>query len=465
MKKIKKISLISVIILLSLYSCKQDNISPNLTRELQSTIHSVHGDTIVHKMEIDENDIYINEIKGKFYFADDIILSDHQFNTLKMSAKGVSTNPRSFVTSSFLQTWPNSTVYYALPDRTTMTDEYYQLFLSSIQEAFNKISSKTNVKFVQRTTQAEYIRFIWANVNSSPLGYEKGRVNEVKISSIFSSVIVAHEIMHSLGVMHEQCRPDRDQYVKVITSNIDQTMMINYNIMPGYKSVGVFDYMSCMLYGSYDLCIDPYKPSMLKINGEELTKNRSYITETDYLGINTLYPKGISFAVLPYPSNSVGWVVDNKNYNVLSYIDQSKGIYVQGKKAVNGAKLGVTTSVGTDVSQSFLLRSFKEGSSFKYVLKSALDTTKVLTVPGNSSVVGTELTLEPFSQAPGQYFYVIYMGDNKFQIHCKHNLNRRIVVKNIGDAASSRITMEERPMIVEPEGASQEAYFHFVPVN
>ena len=69
--------------------------------------------------------------------------------------------------------------------------------------------------------------------------------------------IVMHEIGHAIGFYHEHSRPDRDEYVEIITSNID---MIDPGLQGEYQlletsrinSLGVgYDYNSIMHYDRY----------------------------------------------------------------------------------------------------------------------------------------------------------------------------------------------------------------------
>lgn len=62
-----------------------------------------------------------------------------------------------------------------------------------------------------------------------------------------------HEMMHALGVNHEQNRPDRDEYVYINFDNIRQSSRHNFNKKPA-DSVSLYgteySYDSIMHYGS-----------------------------------------------------------------------------------------------------------------------------------------------------------------------------------------------------------------------
>ena len=69
--------------------------------------------------------------------------------------------------------------------------------------------------------------------------------------------IVMHEIGHAIGFYHEHNRPDRDEYVKIITDNIDKLdpeFQDQYDRLKTswVNSLGVgYDYNSIMHYGRY----------------------------------------------------------------------------------------------------------------------------------------------------------------------------------------------------------------------
>jgi len=61
-----------------------------------------------------------------------------------------------------------------------------------------------------------------------------------------------HEIGHSIGLQHEQSRPDRDSFVTIVSRNIKSGMSFNFN-KKSYSQVDSlntpYDYDSMMHYG------------------------------------------------------------------------------------------------------------------------------------------------------------------------------------------------------------------------
>ena len=58
-----------------------------------------------------------------------------------------------------------------------------------------------------------------------------------------------HELMHALGFIHEQQRPDRDTYIEVYSNNIEESMKSQYAKIETYVAiVDSYDYNSVMHY-------------------------------------------------------------------------------------------------------------------------------------------------------------------------------------------------------------------------
>ncbi|CAL8112916.1 unnamed protein product [Orchesella dallaii] len=70
-------------------------------------------------------------------------------------------------------------------------------------------------------------------------------------------VTIMHEMMHTLGIEHEQSRPDRNQYIHIHNPNIQTGYQNVFNIAYGTTAYGPYDFDSVMHYGRYAFSSSP----------------------------------------------------------------------------------------------------------------------------------------------------------------------------------------------------------------
>jgi len=143
--------------------------------------------------------------------------------------------------------WPGARIPYYIS--TTVASNIRPVILKAIAE----YEKNTCLRFVRRTRQTSYLNFRDGGGCSSPVGYRSGRANNIFLSSrCFPLGTVLHEIGHSIGLQHEQSRPDRDSYVTIVLGNINSNMRFNFD-KKSYSQVDSlqtpYDYDSMMHYG------------------------------------------------------------------------------------------------------------------------------------------------------------------------------------------------------------------------
>lgn len=369
--------------------------------------------TIVHKLIINGNPTYVNEVNGKYFFADDVIISPDQFNYLKeMAATGVPTAGRSTIVKSFARTWPNGIIYYRIPDQGSLSNVNYAMFKKNLDSAFNMISSRTNIEFVERSNQREYLHFQSSlSNNSSPLGWSSSQANTINIYNYNVPAIIAHETMHSMGIMHEQCRPDRDQHMIVNTNRADQGALINFNIDPTMSGYGNFDFGSVMMYGPTDFAINPTFPVMTRLDGSLFTKQRTHLSDGDYAGINHLYGP---------VNNGIDGV-----YNFVSALSFDFTITSQ-RDVTDPNKINLVLSgATTNNNQKFVLRKSDHGY---YTIRSVWDATKVLTISNTTN--GSAVELRRNTNGNNQKWKLYNLGNDGYSFEPLNASGLRLEVQN-----------------------------------
>lgn len=107
--------------------------------------------------------------------------------------------------------------------------------------------------------------------------------------------VIMHEVMHSLGVWHEQSRPDRDRYVEILWNNIKPGRKKNFKKYGHGKLDSLnlpYDFDSVMHYDRRLFSVDGKKPTIIARGrpwvqlGGQL---RGTLTKNDVHEINALY--------------------------------------------------------------------------------------------------------------------------------------------------------------------------------
>ncbi|MGB8013643.1 MAG: choice-of-anchor D domain-containing protein [Terriglobales bacterium] len=188
---------------------------------------------------------------GKAVYQGDILL-DHVKDSLNSISPGVSPDSLGVAYSSYL--WPpvNGIVqipYTIDPASGDLTN------LNAAISAFNGDFSGL-IELVPYTNQADYVNFDFDpnNFSGSCEAYE-GRVGgeqTVGGSGTCTTATILHELGHTVGVWHEQSRPDRNTYVNVNYGAVIKASRSNFDqFLDNDQELTPYDYASVMEYPAF----------------------------------------------------------------------------------------------------------------------------------------------------------------------------------------------------------------------
>lgn len=316
--------LVSMVSLFFLVSCENEELNNN--QPISPKEKSVESELITLK-----SGATVELKDGKYFWMGDVMLSSAQLKQLEETgdifiesqeigknegdllsspATGYISVPQNINTRSTAiyptpyNLWAMVRFTYAKSGTGTTLNSYTR---SLVKEALEYWEAHTNVRFYNATDQPTidptygfaypYVNFCDGNSNASYVGRIDGRQDLTLVPYGCSVGTVIHEIGHAIGLLHEQCRYDRDNYVTVNINNVSSENRHNFDKRTSnYLCTGAFDFESIMLYSSYDFAINSSIPTMTKKDGTTFTAQRNRLSDLDKRFPNTYY--------LPYTARS-----------------------------------------------------------------------------------------------------------------------------------------------------------------
>ena len=139
--------------------------------------------------------------------------------------------------------WPLGRVPYVIAD--DLPDQ------SRVTKAIAHWEEKTDIEFVERTAERDYVLFRRGSGCSAHVG-RTGKQQIVALGSGCSLGNTIHEIGHALGLWHEQCRSDRDTHIEVKLENVSFNARHNFTQkLHNGVDRGAYDLGSIMHYGTH----------------------------------------------------------------------------------------------------------------------------------------------------------------------------------------------------------------------
>ncbi|HEV7374421.1 MAG TPA: M12 family metallopeptidase [Pyrinomonadaceae bacterium] len=248
-------------------------------------------------------EVRYSPVDGEAIFEGDIVLgSVKEMDLIKDQVENPPDDVEFAVAVPPQLRWPNGIVFFridsSLPNQQRVTD------------AMQHIEANTNVRFRQRTSEANFVTFRPGAGCSANVGMRGGE-QFVNLGTECSTGNTIHEISHAAGLWHEQSREDRNNFIQIVFSNIQPAAIHNFDqhITDG-DDIGAYDYGSIMHYPANAFAINPSQPTII---APQPIGQRSGLSNGDIAALNAMYPRKATLG----DTSSNGPALTNKGNQIL----------------------------------------------------------------------------------------------------------------------------------------------------
>lgn len=180
----------------------------------------------------------------------------------------------------------------------------------AFREAVKEFRGKTCLRFTPYTNEKDYLWVYRGSGCSSVTGRSGGNQTMSLGEGCHRKGVVIHELLHALGMTHEHCRADRNEFIRINMENIKKDARIEYRVWRGFVTKEPYDYGSIMHYGFNFFSIDPKKPTIVKLmpGGKQMGQRKGF-SDLDLRKINRFYNCLNYIKSIPAPEKEVFKIV------------------------------------------------------------------------------------------------------------------------------------------------------------
>uniref|UniRef100_A0A8C4X5E8 Metalloendopeptidase n=1 Tax=Erpetoichthys calabaricus TaxID=27687 RepID=A0A8C4X5E8_ERPCA len=200
-----------------------------------------------------------------------------------------------------------------------ISDAYSADEAEVILHAMREFHTLTCVRFVSRRSEKDFVQInsndgCWSSVG------RLGGAQELSLAKDGCLIhgVVQHELNHVLGFIHEQCRPDRDNYIKINWQYVNPEDAMNFAKSDLSPLNLPYDYTSIMHYGRYAYSNTTGEAVIVPlVNSTNLLGQRYGMSPIDVHRVNTVYScREYACEKVPHTTSMVPSFICSGHYQV-----------------------------------------------------------------------------------------------------------------------------------------------------